>query len=134
MLFLNPLIFETIVQVGKYLLSDDSSHASGSYETGQRAEQQAREDRQQQERQRLQQQERQQQRQVQRQSVDQALRSLCAQFDLATAPLTELPHAPSRGEQQLQQALAQQAAQAQSPHQQRLSALERALWLLDKLA
>ena len=118
-----------IIQGVKCLLDDDSSSDSSSYEAERRAEQRAQEARRQQAQQELQ-----QQRQAARRAVDLALHSLCAQYNLPSALLAELPHAPARGEQQLLQALAQQAAQAQSQHQQRLDALGRALQALDKLA
>jgi hypothetical protein len=114
-----------IFQGVKYLLSDDSSSESGSNE----AEQRAQEARRQQAQKELQ-----QQRQAARRAVDLALRSLCTQYDISPAPLAELPYAPTRGEQQLLQALAQQSTQAQSPYQQRLDTLDRALQALDKLA
>lgn len=118
-----------VAQGVKCLLDDDSSSDSSCYEEERRAEQRAQEARRQQAQKELQ-----QQRQAARRAVDLALHSLCAQYHLPSALLAELPHAPARGEQQLLQALAQQAAQAQSQHQQRLDALGRALQALDKLA
>ena len=118
-----------VAQGVKCLLDDDSSSESSSYEAERRAEQRAQAARRQQAQKELQ-----QQRQAARRAVDLALHSLCAQYNLPSSPLAELPHAPARGEQQLIQALAQQAAQVQSQHQQRLDALDRALQALGKLA